>query len=127
MMLKLGDYSFEINTAAYEQLIRVHNYRWPAQERLGRSPAHQYTGPGDITIELSGTLYPQKLEDLKQLNHMRAQADKGAALQLVDGLGFVHGSWCILTVREENSSFTQEGVPLKINFNLSLVRYGNDA
>lgn len=57
---------------------------------------------------------------------MRSEANKGAPLQLVDGLGHVHGRWCIQAIREENTAFTQEGMPLKIMFNLSLVRYGED-
>lgn len=126
MMLKLGAYSFSIDSAAYERLTRVNTYRWQAQERLNRAPAYQYLGVGTTYLELTGTLYAQKPEDLQQLNLMRQQANQGKPLQLVDGVGHVYGGWCIQAIREENTVFTQEGAPLKTTFNLALVKYGED-
>ncbi len=55
VMLQLGDYPFGLDTAAYQRLRRVAEYRWPAQDRIGRDPALQYVGPGRQRIEETGT------------------------------------------------------------------------
>ena len=54
-MMALGGYRFGVSTAAYRELTRAAEYRWAAQERLGRLPARQYLGPGS---ELSGVIHP---------------------------------------------------------------------
>ena len=45
---------------------------------------------------------------------------------LVDGLGFVHGRWCILSAEETGSFLTADGAPLMIEFALELAAYGAD-
>ena len=37
-MLALGAYRFSVDTAAYQELRRTAEYRWRAQERLGKPP-----------------------------------------------------------------------------------------
>ncbi|MEW6490373.1 MAG: phage tail protein, partial [Thermodesulfobacteriota bacterium] len=58
VMLALGGFLFAVSTAAYQRLQRSAEYRWPAQERFGRPPARQFTGPGAESVELDGVLYP---------------------------------------------------------------------
>jgi phage protein U len=58
VMMGLGSYRFSLATAAYDQLVRSAEWRWPAQEVIGAIPVRQYTGRGETTISLSGMLYP---------------------------------------------------------------------
>lgn len=126
-MLQLGDYQFSLQTAAPQSLSHAAEYRWAELERAGRLPASQYTGPGPETIELEGTLYPEFAGGLGQLDRMRAEAGRGEPLHLVDYGGNVRGRWVILRVEEGRKVLFPDGTPRRVDFRLSLRRYGEDA
>ncbi len=127
VMMALGQYRFSLPTAAYQNLKRTDAWRWASQDRLTRAPAKQFLGRGNVTLSLDGTIYPHFRGGLGQVAAMRAEADKGQPLQLVDGLGKVWGKWVIEEITETSTNFLAEGVPLKIDFSLSLSAYGEDA
>lgn len=129
-MARLGDFMFALDTAAFQQLQRTTGYRWQTQKRIGRAPAAQFTGQDDDTIELSGTIYPQFRGGLGQMGRMRAQAGTGEPLPLIysfEGLGQYVGLWCITKITETRTAFTRSGAPRKIDFQVSLLAYGEDA
>lgn len=125
-MMALGDFRFEINTAAYRRLERAATYRWEEQDRIGRQPAVQFVGSGLITINLEGTIYPTFRGGLGQIEEMRGIAAKGEPHLLIDGLGRVWGKWVIAEVRELQTVFTDDGRPRKIDFTLQIKQYGDD-
>lgn len=135
MMMLLGPVFFSVETAAYEQLQRSNQYQWASQSRLGHpvlkhlgvgGPAHQYIGPGEESISLNGTIYPQYKGGPLQISLIRLSAGLGVALPLIDGNGFVYGRWLIESVQETNSVFFSNGDPRKIDFSLSLKKYNED-
>lgn len=126
-LMKLGDFTFSIKSAAYQSLSRRTEYRWRSQPRVGRLPAKQFTGPGEETISLEGKIYPHFKGGVKQLEAMRAVADKGEALMLVDGSGHVWKRWVINRVEEDQKVFFEDGTPRLTEFRLELSRYGEDA
>ncbi|MES9873170.1 MAG: phage tail protein [Candidatus Sedimenticola sp. 6PFRAG7] len=125
-MMKLGEYSFSLNTAAYQSLTRSCEYRWRAQDRTGRSPAQQYLGPGAETISLEGDIYPHFKGGLGQLESMRSEAGKGVPMILVDGTGRIWQQWVIKQVEETQRLLFNDGTPSKIEFRMQLTRYGED-
>jgi phage protein U len=125
-MMKLGGYTFSINTAAYQSLTHSTAYNWKSQERIGRLPAQQFTGQGEETVTLEGAVYPHFKGGTGQLNAMRAEANKGLPLMLVDGTGVIWQKWCIKQIDETQRELFSDGTPRKIEFNLQLVRYGED-
>lgn len=127
VMMALGAYRFSLATAAYATLQRATEYRWASQDRLGRGPARQFVGQGDDTITLAGVIYPHYKGGLRQVDTMRAEAAKGQPLDLVDGFGRVWGPWVILSVRENQSALLGNGAPLKIEFQVELAAFGEDA
>ncbi len=130
VMLALGGYRFSVDTAAYQTLRRVNEYRWPAQDRIGREPARQYVGPGNQTVELDGIIYPHYRGGLGQLDTMRTEAGKGAPLMLVASAdarkGTVLGRWVIERIEETQSAHLPGGAPRKVAFRLALAYYGED-
>ena len=50
-LMKLGEYTFSIDSAAYQSLSRTTEFRWRSQARVGRLPAQQFIGPGRETVE----------------------------------------------------------------------------
>lgn len=123
VMLKLGDFTFSVDTAAYQQLSRVSEYRWASQDRIGKAPALQPVGLGSDTINMDGTIYPGHRGGTGQLNDMRAEAGKMKPLILVDGRGFVHGRWAIERVEEGQEVFAHRGAPRKQTFRLQIRKY----
>ncbi len=127
VMMMLGlEYQFSLSSSAYQQLRRSTEYRWPVQERLRRRPARQFVGPGNDAIELSGTIYPHYRGGLRQMECMRAVAGQGEPLRLVDGRGISWGRWCIERIEETQTVFFRNGDPRRVEFHLSLSRYGED-
>jgi hypothetical protein len=125
-MMILGDYQFSIHTAAYDSLQHSTEYNWQSQQRLGRSPAQQFTGFGEETISLSGLMLPDFSGGLSQLDAMRESAALGEPLILISGNGFVMGKWCITKISNTNSNFWGNGMPRKIEFSMDLKAYGED-
>jgi len=126
VLLKLGDYKFSINSASFNELSKTSKYKWQSIERLGQVSALQFTGADNPTIQLTGTLYPYLGAGLKQIDNLNDNASKGKPLMLVDGLGNVHGYWCITQIEERHSALCANGTPRKITFNLGIIFYGNN-
>ena len=124
-MMILGVYTFSLDTAAYQSASRTSQYNWPEQARIGRNPQLQFTGCGAETLSLHGVILPTFRGGLKQIDSMRMMAGTGVPLPLIDGLGHVHGFWCITSITEKNSEFLAGGVPQKIEFTLDLKYYGS--
>ncbi|MBQ4852687.1 phage tail protein [Pseudoalteromonas sp. MMG012] len=126
VMIALGEYRYSVPTAAYSEFRRVSEYRWQSQDRLARTPAMQYVGPGFDEVTMTGTIYPHFNGGLFQVEAMRAEAIKGKPLLLVDGLGYVRGNYVITRIEETQTDIRVAGVPEKIEFNITLKYYGED-
>jgi phage protein U len=126
VMMALGPYRFALATSAYQQLKRSIEYRWQSQDRIGNNPAMQFIGPGKEQIGFEGVIYPEFRGGLGQIENMKLAADVGEPLLLVDGLGQVWGRWVILQIEETREIFFENGIPRKINFSLTIAKYGED-
>jgi phage protein U len=126
VMMGLGEFRFGLNTAAYQELSRSHSWRWPTVERIGAKPATQFVGPGDDSVQMNGVIYPHFRGGLRQIEAMRAEADKGEPLNLVDGTGQVWGLYVITDIREGQSAFFSNGAPRSQTFDITLQAYGGE-
>ena len=126
MMLALGPYRFSLNTSAYQSLKRSSEYRWPSIERIGKEPLLQAIGPGCERIDLDGVIYPYFRGGLGQINAMRDSAQRQEPLMLINGQGNVLGRFVITQIEESQNTFLADGTPRKIEFRLSLERYGEE-
>jgi phage protein U len=122
-MMTLGDFQFGIATAAYQELARVTEWRWPAQERFMQGQALQYVGPGGDTIALPGVIYPEYRGGLGQLDAIRALANQGQAMTMVSGTGTVMGRWVVERLEDKGTIFSLDGLPRKQEFVLGLRKF----
>lgn len=125
-MMALGLFVFAIGTVPYQQLQRQRQWRHPSSSRIGRRPARQFVGPGDDTITLSGTLYPEITGGKLSMAALAAMADTGKAWPLIDGSGTVYGLYVIEDISETGSLFFADGSPRKIDFSLKLTRIDDE-
>lgn len=123
VMMSLGSFQFGIATAAYQELSRTTEWRWPAQERYLQGQALQYVGPGGDTITLPGVIYPEYRGGFGQLDDMRAAANDGMPLALIDGTGVLLGRWVIERLDEKQAVFAAAGKPRKQEFTLALRKF----
>jgi hypothetical protein len=126
IMMALGNFRFEIATAAYNQYALKNSWRWPEQARIGREPALQYVGQDVSIIDLDGMMYPQFAGGLDVLQKLRSIAGTGKSQILVDGLGRIWGKWAIVEVGDTRTVFADNGQPRKIGFKIKLKAYGDD-
>lgn len=123
VMLRIGDFSMSLNTAAYESLKRTTAFNWTSNPKSIGLPSRQFLGTKSDVISLKGEIYPQYNGGLQQVNTIRNIAGNGEALLVVSGLGEVLGRWCIDSISEVNTSFLAFGIPRKIEFDITLSRF----
>jgi len=127
VLLSLGPVQFLAGALAHQSIARSIDYRWAAQERLGRAPAHQFLGRGEETIELSGYTLTHYTGGTETITRLRALADQGEPQALVDSSGTVLGLYVLTRVETTGSELDASGRPLMLEFRLSLAAYGEDA
>ena len=132
--MKYGPFVFSINTAAYQTLQRQDSYRWQTVEVIGTELAHQYMGPGERTISLSGIVFTHydagrapfspQVVGTEHINSLRGVADAGSPMMLTDGRGRSYGRWVVTALSNSETIFMDNGAPKKQEFDLSLRFYG---
>lgn len=123
VMVMLGQFQFGLDTAAFQELNRNTEWRWPAQDVFDGRPVVQFTGWGEDTISLPGIIYPEYWGGTAQLDALRALGDTGQPQMLLDGRGNVLGLWVVTGVQERGSVFAQGGVARRQEFTVSLRRH----
>ncbi|MBI5917804.1 MAG: phage tail protein [Nitrosomonadales bacterium] len=126
MMMALGLFVFGLDTAPYQQFQRQTSWRHPSNSRVGLRPASQFAGPGDDTITLSGTLYPEITGGRVSLAALRYMGETGKAWPLLEGTGWFFGMYVIEEISETASYFFADGAARKIEFSLKLKRVDDD-
>lgn len=117
---------FNLDTLAFNELMRQAEYKWVGQERLTRRAAQQAVGLGEEKMTLKGAVFPHWRGGLGQLDVLRKLAGRLVPLELVTGAGNVLGTWCLRSVQEEQSALLRGAIPRKQGFTLEFVRYGDD-
>lgn len=123
---KLKPYYFNLDTAAFDELTRKTAFRWAGQERLTREIAQQAVGQGEDKLTIKGAIFPLFRGGIGQLNELRSIGRRLQPLTLTTGYGEVLGTWCLLSMDEEQGALLPSGIPRKQGFNLEFVAYGND-
>lgn len=123
MMMALDQFVFSLTTVPYRELQRQRSWKHRTSSRVGARDASQYTGAGDDTITLNGMVAPDNgIGARVSLNELAKMGDVGDAYVLVDGIGNVYGAFVIESLNETATYHTKEGIPRKIEFNLTIKR-----
>lgn len=121
MMMIFGMFVFSIPTATYQSLQRSTNWRHASNSRYGTAPAYQYTGPGEDTITLDGSIVPEFGSQLS-LTALRLMGNTGKSFPLIAGNGKIYGMWKLDSVDETQTYFFSNGKPRKVEFSLKLSK-----
>lgn len=126
----------------FETVSRKQAATLPAQQRLSRDNAIQFTGPGEETITIHGRAFPYHFGGVSTLQSLGDALRAGQPLMLMQfnanlsnsttvSVGGYYdgtrvGNYMIRELNKESVLFTSDGVPMKIDFTLDLVLYGDD-
>jgi len=126
-LLMIGDFVFSAGRAAHQTLERAHEYRWAQQDRLLRTPAMQWTGPGKETLRLAGVIYTRHSVSTGHMDALRVMAARGEPYDVTGGDGTLYGLYVITGVTETGSELDASGLARVIDFTVDLAYYGEDA
>jgi phage protein U len=121
--MALGAYRFSVATAGYQDTKRSTTWRWATLDTIGAPPEHQFIGPGEDRMRLSGEIFPHYRGGLGQIDAIRMQAGRGVPFPLIEGGGWYLGLWIIEAVEEGQKYFLPDGTPRKIDFGIELKQY----
>ena len=126
MLLALGMFAFGIDTLAFDEIQRKSSWRHATATRIGARDASQFTGPGDETISLPGSVFTEIANGEVSLDEIRRMANTGDAWPLIDGRGHVYGAFVITTLTEAKKHLWPDGAPRQIDFTIELLRVDED-
>lgn len=122
MLVALGMFTFGISTLAFDELARRASWRHATSPRIGARDAVQFTGPGEETIAIPGSVYHEIADGDVSLDELRRMASTGDAWSLVDGMGYVYGAFVITGIDDRRKAFFPNGKPRQIDFSIDLLR-----
>ncbi len=122
MLLALGMFTFGISTLAFDEMARRASWRHATSPRIGARDAVQFTGPGEETIAIPGSVYHEIADGDVSLDELRRMAATGDAWSLVDGMGYVYGAFVITGIDDRRKAFFPNGKPRQIDFSIDLLR-----
>lgn len=123
-MMQIGLVQFKPRGPSYENLKNAAKFMWPSQGRFGRRDALQFTGEGEETVEVTGTIYTDYFDGFGAIKKFKRMAR--VPQMVVSGAGDVFGLWSIVDVSNVQTFADKAGKPAKVEFTLTLMRYGED-
>ena len=126
MLSTLGLFVFALHSASYQQLQRSDSERWASHARVGSRASWQHLGPGEDTITLSGTLYPEITGGKVSLDILREMKASGKSWLFMLGTGATLGQYIINSIEETHQLLFKNGQSRKVDFSLKLTRIDND-
>ena len=133
MQMQIGVFRFEVapGGAEYQEMQRRYRRRWSTRERYGRPPDLEDLGRDATRIDLRGTVWVEDAADIEALANLRlfAGLDVGGAgiaqpVFLGGGAGssgsFL-GLWAVTRLDETERSLRANGIPIRIDFRVSLL------
>ncbi|MCG9079934.1 phage tail protein [Laribacter hongkongensis] len=121
-MMALGLFVFMLETAPYQQLQQRFAWRLPGNNRVGKRPTHQFLGPDDEPVTLSGVLMPEITGGDTALALLKIMGDQGKAWPLIEGTGMIYGFFAIEGLEVTRRDFFSDGKARQIDFSLTLKR-----
>ena len=122
VLMKFGRHRFQAKGPSYQSFEQSFAARISEIELISGAPAYQFHGPGKVTGQLDGVIYPFAQKGSTTFEALQNDQAAGRVMMLVSGYGKVFGPFMIESLSlTETMAFTR-GEPQKIEFSLSLVR-----
>lgn len=123
----LGPFAFEAHGFGLTEIGRSLKTPWASIKVPGGMDALQWLGGDSDSIKIDGVLFPIAFGGLASLAGIRASAESGVPLHLIQRMGGAVGnilSRFVIEGVDDNQTFiAANGVPMKNTYSLSLRRY----
>jgi phage protein U len=116
VQLILGYFVFSLYTLAYQELQRQIAWRHASTSRVGARPAHQFLGPDEEQLTLSGVLLPEFAGSRLSLELLEAMAATGRSWPLIKATGCFMGSTSSPASRPPARCIFRTGRPARSSF-----------
>lgn len=129
MLIQLGEFSFNVSTAAYSKLVRTTQANWARLPIVGSHEHLHAVGNQNDTIVLIGTVYPQHSVEMggkggtTYIDRLRELCEALEPLRIIAADGSTWGYWVIEVLRNQDSYYLSDGTPRKQDFQLRLRFY----
>ena len=136
MQMQVGSFRFELASggAEYLELQRRSRRMWSTRARYGLPPELEDLGRDAGQINLRGTVWVGEARDVEALADLRSQAglEPGTATMVLPvflgggagSSGEFMGFWAVTRVEETERSLRENGIPIRIDFRVSLLEEG---
>lgn len=129
MLWQVGPLTISRRPYNIEEWSREASASWAKKDLLGRRPDREFTGEGEESLTLKGTLHPfnrNAIGGLSSLDLAHSLRRSGQAVFVSRGDGTVYGFYAIETVQERHSAIGPQtaGVGQAIEHELKLVPVG---
>ena len=126
MLMAIGMFIFDLPTLAHNELQRKASWVHARSARVGARDITQFVGPGEETINLSGSVYAEITDGAVSIDDLRTMAASGEAWPLLDGTGLKFGDFVIEAIDERHSYLMLDGRAQRIDFAIDLLRIADD-
>ena len=129
VLMAWGPFQFETGAAAYEELRHRASSRWERHDIIGRRPAGQYLGPGEETVSLRGTVFPDVTGagSAATITALLAAAQRKEVYTLLSSDGTIIGPFRLEKAERIGSFIDPAGAPLKLTYDLDFCAHDDGA
>ncbi len=126
VLMVLGDFKFQISSAAYSELTKKWQWNWSSQPLIGQTDSLQCVGKASDTVSLTGQVAPSLLSvGTEQIQTLADMGDQMEPQLMVSGEGNVLGYWVIKSLQEVGTRFIKGGAPRMQTYQMELAFYGD--
>jgi len=122
MLMSLGEFEFDIASAAFQKLKKSIKTGWSKKSRAANYPLWQLTKKEETKLSISGTVFRHyNRGDTESL--LEEVSLSSEPLDLVAGTGELLGLWVVTSINFDRSNFMQDGENLKLQFSMEIAQY----
>ena len=111
---------------AFDKISLSKRYLWNESQSINQTYDNfQFLGKKSDAITLTGLTFPYRSgkSGLSIIDEIEKEAAKGEPLEMFNARGESLGRWIITEASIDNSSFTADGYPRKISYNLTIKQW----
>jgi len=124
MLYHLGPLKIDVTPFNVDGVTRKSATDYAAKPILGKEPPLEYVGEGTTTMRLKGSIFPEAIGGMDELNLLQSMRASGKPQNLLRGDGAVLGWFAVLDVTEKHSHLGTNGVGNRIDVQINLQRAG---
>ncbi len=119
----LGPFAFQAHGFGLTDISRNTSTKWANVAVSGGMDRLQWTGGDNDEVTISGVLFPHEFGGMGALSGIRAAAEAGQPLMLVNLAGQIFGLHVVESISEDRSLLDRNGLPMRNAYKLSMKRF----